>query len=202
MLTNWDVYVAFRQAQAEFMNRPYRLPKDWDSFLAKMNEKNRHELDVITISFNTRWKDIDIKQYFLCGFELYGSRFSYNKFFDRKIILLYRQKDKIIKSRKDKSLAAFERSKAFVREWMSGRKCREDISLFKQYCMLYDDGLRAPITHYRQNKIDIYFMTWLMGCKNIVLSDEERLLVPLVSQKYWKNWQELANIMKGAKNDS
>ena len=48
--TDWDVYCAFRQAQAEFLSRPYTLPKNWEKFKKRLTEKNLACLEQATRS--------------------------------------------------------------------------------------------------------------------------------------------------------
>jgi len=192
-----DVYISFRQAQSRSLQRAYRLPKNWDGFFLKMNPVNRELLEAITGSFNTRWQNIDMDRFFDCGFDLYGSKFTYTKFFDRKILLLYISKDKILKQQKKETLETFEKSKKFMEKWVMDRPHREDVSLVKQYCMMKDDNIKAPIRHFLKNKIDTYYITWLISRKYLKLTEEEKVLIPFVIQKYWRIIGEMKKLNGG-----
>ena len=90
-----ETYYLFRKAQADFNNRGFRMPKDFEAhFKKKLSLVNQKKLVKATNWFNTKWSNIDPYIYFTCGFELYKKRFSYIKFFEEKILLLYIQRDK------------------------------------------------------------------------------------------------------------
>ena len=92
------VYVKFRKMSSEFSNKPYKLPKNFESHLFnRMSENNRENLIKVTKNFITKWERIDIEQYFRVGFRLFGKNFSYNKFLNEKIMNLYKDLDKNIK---------------------------------------------------------------------------------------------------------
>ena len=59
MITEEHIYNAFRKAQSLALSRPYKLPKDFDAFFAKMPENNKTILTLITRNFNTIWQNID-----------------------------------------------------------------------------------------------------------------------------------------------
>ena len=40
MIDAQGVYIAYQQARARFLSRPYRIPKDWDKVWAKLSEKS------------------------------------------------------------------------------------------------------------------------------------------------------------------
>jgi hypothetical protein len=40
MIDAQGVYIAYQQARARYLNRPYKVPKDWDKVWAKLSEKS------------------------------------------------------------------------------------------------------------------------------------------------------------------
>ncbi len=184
MIDAQDVYIAYQQARARFVNRPYKVPKDWDKVWSKLGEKSVYNIEMIAKAFSTRWMNINIDKYFDCGFELFGKGFLYNKFYDRRILLLYIEKDKQAKRKSVNVEDSYDESNEFIKTWMNSKPHRDDISLHKQYCMMNDDGIRAPIKHYIANNISKYMMVWLIREKFLILQDHERQLVPLIVSEY------------------
>ena len=98
MYTDWDIYCAFRKAQANYLNRPYRLPKNWEKYKEKsFSKKARQNIELAVKKFNGTWYKIDPDRYFDTGFKLLGGKFTYNRFFKPKIIKKYIQDDKMLK---------------------------------------------------------------------------------------------------------
>lgn len=180
-----DVYISYQLARARYMNRGYRIPKDWDKVWSKISEKELYNLENITKAFSTRWQNIDIDRYFDCGFFLFNKGFNYSKFYDRRILLKYIEDDKRIKRRVDGISEGLINSDEWIYNWMDSRGYNRDISIYVQYCRMVDDGLRAPIYHYLMNKIDCSMLAWLISRKYIELSDIERGLIPIVISQYW-----------------
>jgi hypothetical protein len=196
MITSFDIYKSFRQAQSNFLSRPYRLPKDWETHFNKMIQTTRDKITILVTHFNTKWMNIDIDRYFKTGFDLFGKNFSYNKFTDPKIMLLYIENDKTLKRNYILTKENFTKSKNFVIDWCKNKSIREDLSLFTQYSRMEDNGMKAPVTHYLKNKIDKYFFTWLIMEKYFVLTDEDRVLVPLITENYWTYVGQLKEMEK------
>jgi hypothetical protein len=98
MYTNYDIYKIYRKRQGETKGSGYRLPKDWEShYKNKMTSENKLQLDTLTGWFNTKWNNIDPETYFSIGFELFKLRFTYHHFLNKKVLLHYIQKDKMMK---------------------------------------------------------------------------------------------------------
>ena len=188
-----DIYIAFQKAKSQ--NRPYRIPKNWDKVWVKLTEYQVKQLELINVAFNTRWQNIDIDKYFQCGVELFGSGFTYSKFYDKRILTLYIEKDKQIKRSQGNIKVAYENGEEYIKEWMNERPHREDMSLYKQYCMMNDNGIKAPIRHYMSNKIDKYMLTWLINRKYLQLADHEKIMIPLVIENYWKYAEEINGVI-------
>jgi len=72
------IYIKFREAQADYFSRGYRLPKNFKNhFNNKFKEQNKKKLIKITGFFLTKWQNIDPYLYFRCGFDLFGKNFSF-----------------------------------------------------------------------------------------------------------------------------
>ena len=186
-----DVYIEYQRALARFNNRPYRVPKDWDKVWSKLNEKSLYNLEMITKAFSTRWHNIDIGNYFDCGFQLLGKKFTYVNFFERKIILLYIENDKQKKRKTTSIVEAMNESLGFIENWMEKHEKRDDLSIYSCYSRMKVDGVSAPIKHYLDNKIDKYMLTLLIKEKYLQLKDHEKIMIPLVIENYRKYSNEL-----------
>ena len=192
-----DVYVAFKKAQSSFLQRGFRIPKDFDAWLVKQSIPIQENLIGVSMAFSTRWQNVDPERYFECGFSLLGSKFTYKRFYDKQILLLYIEKDKNIKRQQGITREIFKKSKTFAERWMSQRNHSNDISLMKQYCMLKEGGIKAPLKHYLNNDIDKYFIVWLISSSLLQLEDEERMLVPIITGNYWSLVHEVNNVTVG-----
>jgi hypothetical protein len=194
IITPQDVYISYQQARSRYINRPYKIPKDWDKVWSKLGEKSVYNVEMIAKAFSTRLQNVDMAKYFDCGFQLFGKGFIYSKFYDRKILLNYIEQDKQQKRKEVSVSETYDMSKKFILDWVKEKKHREDLSIYSQYCRMTDDGLRAPIKHYLNNGIDKYMLTWLIKNKYLVLEDYEKNLIPLVVQKYRQFSNEIKHI--------
>jgi len=175
------IYFEFRKAQADFNNRGYRMPKNFEEhFNAKFSEANKKALIKITGWFITKWNNIDPYKYFMCGFELFNKRFTYTKFFNDKIILLYKTKDKNEKRDIHITKQAMIKSGLFVKKWME-----KNSKTLDEYINTREGYQRIAIKHYLDNKIDAAFLVFLIQ-KGMILTDSERSMIPYVQKKYRK----------------
>lgn len=172
------VYIVFRRAQANFHNRPYRLPKDWNKhFNERMSKKNREALTIATKYFNTKWRNIDMERFFATGFDLFGKGFTYVRFFDPKVMALYMERDKMHKRNLDLQKASFVKSAKFVKnKWGSGR--------LKHYARTRIGYESVPIRDYVRGDIDQFFLAWLIREKYLILEDVDRVQIPYIVEKY------------------
>jgi len=179
-ITVEEVYVQFRKAQSESKSKPYRLPKDFDSFLKnKMSKQNKDSLILITQFFNTKWVNIDPFRYFECGFELYKT-FTYAMFFKTNVINLYKQRDKMLKRDLNDAKKGLIESTKFLLSYMK----QENIPNLPAYCREKIDNRSLPCLHYLDNKIDKFFIVFLIRYGYWNMSDNERYLMPYVSEHY------------------
>jgi hypothetical protein len=184
MITPFETYCSFRRAQARVLNRPYKLPKDFNNYVAtKMTKTNYDNLEKVTNAFNTRWHNIDPDRYFEYGFELFKT-FSYTMFFNPKLIAYYIEKDKNVKRETGQVKKNITTSAKFVKTWLKDKKLRNDVSKLTQYCHMEIDGIKAPIKHFIINGIDKYFLVWLLFKRTLTVTPEEEGLIPLVIQNY------------------
>lgn len=186
MLDTEFVYSCFRKAQSEHKGRGYRLPKDWENFfnnrLSKLNRKN---LRAITRFFNTKWSALDSQKYFECGFELFNN-FTYHQFLDPRVIRLYIQRDKIGKIQANLSKKNLVNSALFVKQYMRDHNIR----FFRSYAESVLNNQSLPIKHYIQNKIDHFFLTWLIR-DGLVQIEDEKSKIPYIMDNYRASVVEL-----------
>jgi len=195
MIEIQDTYLSFRGAQSRYLGRGFRIPKNWDSVWSKMTKENVKQLELITIAFNTRWQNIDMDRYFDYGFELHGKAFSYSKFYDRRILLSYIEKDKQLKRTNGNVLECYNNSIYYIKEWMDKHEFRSDLNIYSQYCRMNEDGMKAPIKHFLLNRIDKHTLAFLISQKFLILEDYERALIPLVMKNYWTLSEEINRVV-------
>lgn len=185
------IYFQFRKAQADFNNRGFRMPKDFEShFRKKLSTVNQEKLNKITGWFNTKWSNIDPYTYFICGFDLYKGRFSYVKFFNEKILLLYVQRDKNEKREVRVNKTKLIESAKFLKKYMT----ENEIYTLQEYIDTSDGNRRLAITHYLQNKIDASFFVFLIK-KGMKLTDTDRGFIPYIS-KHYRNINVMLNELR------
>lgn len=176
-----SIYKAFRKSQADYNNRGYRMPKNFEEhFNTKFKEQNKKALIKITGWFLTKWKDIDPYEYFTCGFELFKKSFTYTKFFNDKIILLYKTRDKNKKREIHITKQALIKSALFVKKWIE-----ENNISFDEYLRIREGHQKIAVSHYINNSIDATFIVFLIQ-KGMLLTDTERSLMPYVQSNYRK----------------
>jgi len=178
MIDTWDIYAAFRKAQANFNNRPYRLPKDWVKHFTNMSQANQEAMFLAAERFNTRWSNINLDDYMAAGFDLFKKTFTYTKFFDTRLMSLYMERDKMKKRNLNISKTEIVSSAHFVIDYMGGR------GFLKEYSRKRDNFESIPIRHYKQGKIDQIFLAWLIKEKYLILEDSDRTQIPYIVEKY------------------
>jgi len=175
-----QVYYQFRKSQADFNNRGFRMPKNFEEhFKKKLSEINQKKLAKITNWYNTKWNNIDPYRYFTCGFELYKKRFSYVKFFEEKILVLYIQRDKNEKRQTRVTKEKLISSAKFIKKYMQDNK----IQSLQEYMDTNDGNQKLAVSHYIKNKIDSSFFVFLLK-KGMRLSDTDRSFIPYISKHY------------------
>lgn len=197
MIEMFDVYVKFRQAQSRFLNRPYRLPKDFESFVKKrMSDANRKNLEKITQYFNTKWSNIEPERYFDYGFELFGKGFSYSRFLDSRLVKYYIDKDKNLKRESDNVAEGLKKSIIFVKKWINNNCRNSKISPITIYCNKSDEKVRLPIRHYLKNDIHRLFLTWLIREGYFQPKDYEINYITYISENFRTNIESLKEFNK------
>ena len=175
-----QVYYQFRKAQADFNNRGFRMPKNFEEhFKKKLSAINQKKLATITNWYNTKWSNIDKYRYFTCGFELYKKRFSYVKFFEEKILVLYIQRDKNEKRQTRVTKEKLISSAKFIKKYMQDNK----IQSLQEYMDTNDGNQKLAVSHYIKNEIDSSFFVFLLK-KGMRLSDTDRSFIPYISKHY------------------
>lgn len=180
MLSEYDVYVMFRRAQGAYFDRPYRLPKDWNVYYAKMDKKNKQALDLITKFFNTKWQNIDPELYFAVGFEIHGKGFTFLKVFDIIILKQYIHKDKAEKISQISIFEDFEKSVEHVNNTIEGGKT----SKLSRYALQVNGKQALAISDYLKNKIGKFFLIYLITKGFVKTSFDGMLQLPYVMTNY------------------
>jgi hypothetical protein len=191
MVTEFDVYSKFVKARSQSNSKPYNLPKDWVKFYSEKLTKNAQ--DNLTRSskyFTTIWCDIDIEKFMECGFELFP-KFSYHLFFNRKILELYKRRDKLVKNEELNMKKGIIESVKFIVPFMKGKEYK---NLFNDYCKLTIDNRHVIISHYLKNNVSSYFMAWMIAEGYFeVYTNEYEASVPFVIKNYRNLFLKLQN---------
>jgi len=183
--TDWDIYCAFRKAQANYLSRPYRLPKNWEKFKTRMTKTNLEALELATNFFNTKWSKINPERYFSTGFNLHGKGFTYSRFFDKKNMLKYIKDDKMLKRDLELNKRSLIESAKFVKQYMSMRNgVNPKVSLLRQYSCIKEGNMYVPVLHYIQGHIDTYFLVWLIRRGLVKIDEDHSPHVPYIVEKY------------------
>lgn len=202
MISVEDVYIAFIRAKGKFNDRPFRIPKKWDSIWSKLGAKNVEMIELLMKAMSTRWNKIDIDTYMDNGFKLFGSKFTYVKFFDRRILLSYIEEDKIKKRISENIKLDMKNSLYFIENYMKSiDNYNTKFSIYIQYGQKYIDGILAPFYHYNRNKIDKYTLIWLISQKYVSYDDINKNFYPYIFEDYWANVSTAIKIKKEIDNE-
>jgi hypothetical protein len=182
MYAIFDIYKTYRMCQGNFKKVGYRLPKDWDGhYKNKMLSENKRILETITAYFNTKWNSIDPEKYFNIGFSLFGNKFSYRKFLDKKVLLQYIQNDKNEKRRIGEISEDIKRSADFINKLLNSE---DRGSKIVRYCSMKDGYMSLPVIHYIEGKISKAFMILIMWHGLLKPSEDELNKMPYVTAHY------------------
>lgn len=200
MITELDVYAAFKRAQAEAKGTGgYRMPKDWKKHQeTKFNKFTNDCLYKMMMHFNTTYSNVDMDKYMACGFELWKS-FGYKHFCDPKIINLYMQYDKQEKRRMLASKDQIDSTFEFLKHEMMTKPRREGYGQLQNYCKFRDGEVRIIINTYMKGKIDAMTLIYCIFKRYLSLTDDERALTPYIADRYrslCENMQEVKNYIE------
>jgi hypothetical protein len=193
MVTEYDVYYAFRRAQSLAKDRGFRMPKDWDSFKLKMNPNNAQWLKEAAMYFTTTYSNVDLCKYMECGFEIWKG-FTYKHFTDKKVIDLYIHKDKVTKWKLEVTQREIETTFNTIADYMLDKPWREGYTALQSFCKYRTGETRIIINTYVQGKIDIMTLAYCVYRKYIILTDDERALSPYLVQRYRELMENLQDV--------
>lgn len=191
LLSEQEIYTVFRRVQSASLGRPYRLPKNWETFYNKWHPKRKAFLTEITKRFNTRWSNIDPKFYFECGFKVFPL-FSYHNFLDRRVINLYIAKDRLIKREgldpKEDLITSISYVDSSIPEGKTSKLYR--------YLNSYTENRRRIIADYLANRVGKYFLVYLMATSHIKLSESELIQLPYIREQYHRYKKEINDCIR------
>ncbi len=146
-----------------------------------MSKENKRYLDTITAYFNTKWSIIDPETYFKIGFDLFGLRFSYRRFLDKKVMIQYIQYDKLEKRKMGVLEDEIKQSVKFINRFMGDA---DQGSKLIRYCSMKNGQLSLPVSHYLGGKITKAFMCLLIWYGFFHPTEEELEKMPYVTAHY------------------
>ena len=183
MITDQDVYFAFRKAQANANNRGFRMPKDWDKFVLRMTEYNVNKLHQAALYFNTTYSNIDLDVYMASGFEIWKG-FTYKNLLHDKVIQLYIHKDKTKKRTLEVTQREIETTFNTISDWLQDKPLRPGYNQLQNFCKFRAGEVRICINMYVQGKVDVMTLAYCVNRGYIKLTDDERALSPYLVQRY------------------
>jgi hypothetical protein len=146
-----------------------------------MTKENKLQLDTLVDYFNTKWQNVDPETYMSIGFELFKLRFTYRQFLNKKILLHYIQKDKIIKREIGLTQEQIKESVDFIKRYVIGDSIG---SKLLRYCSMKDGMMSLPVKHYLENKISKAFIAFIMWYGYYTPTEDELNKMPYVSAHY------------------
>jgi hypothetical protein len=182
MITEEYVYKKYRQEQSRVYGRPYRLPQNWDKFFAKMDPQKKVSLTRLTLNFNTKWTNVNPDLYIETGFEVFGPRFHYHWFLDKRILNLYISKDRAIKRETENIGESLCKSINFVDSILPDGPT----SKLYRYANMYDGNRPRALTDYLANNIDKYFLVWLIKEDYVTIRNEQAMQLCYINEQYSK----------------
>jgi len=184
MVTEQDVYIAYRKAKSLQSGKGFRLPKDFDEWYnTKLTETNRSHLSRMAGFFNTTLSNINIDIYMECGFELFKT-FSYHMFLSPKVLQHYIDKDKRKKRRISASMTGISDSFAYIRSQMKDQKVIEGYTMLQSYCKTREGDRKLILNDYMRNFIDPLVVVYCLYYKYLILTDIEREYMYPISNRY------------------
>jgi len=184
MVTEQDVYIAYRKAKSLQSGKGFRLPKDFDEWYnTKLTETNRCHLSRMAGFFNTTLSNINIDIYMECGFELFKT-FSYHMFLSPKVLQHYIDKDKRKKRRISASMTGISDSFAYIKSQMKDQKVIEGYTMLQSYCKTREGDRKLILNDYMRNFIDPLVVVYCLYYKYLILTDIEREYMYPISNRY------------------
>lgn len=161
-----------------------------------ITEQDKAYLKAISNNFNTVWHNINLNDFIRCGFSIFKENFTFEKFFERKVIDLYIRKDKQNKWYSRMSIKeSFEKSMNFVRKYMK----ENHITSLYEYCGSVIGGRKIVIDHHvKDNKVCKYFIVYMYQLGFLKMNDADWLLLPHVRENYVDISNKLS-ILNGSK---
>lgn len=176
MITIQEVYEIYRRVQGRSLGRPYRLPKDFNTWFINAPQPTQTNLETITKFFCTKWSNINPEDYFAAGFNIFKN-FSYHQFQNPKVLNFYIDKDKMKKRSLIGCKADIIKSMKYVQETYG-------IITESEYCKMRSGALSLPVSDFISNHIGKYFLTSLIYKRFLTLEDHERCLVSIITSNY------------------
>lgn len=187
----------YQKAQSIYLSTPFVIPKKVDVVFSKLPKTNQKIIKTLCDNFNTKWQNIVIREYFRCGFEIYSTKFTYRKLLDPRVLKRYIERDKSIKREDGITEEQIRNDVKFIKKWMLQHTHIKGSNIMEQYCVYLEDGIKAPIKHFLENNINKYTLVWLISSKALFLTEEEKRLLPLVMENYWRYSNEVIALEGG-----
>lgn len=174
MLNEEDVYRAWRRAKGA----PYRMPKDWEKKWNSFKPEEREYIRKMVRLLATTWQDINIDNYFSCGYEIWKG-FYITQWFKPEVIQLYIQKSKNRKRIEENVKRSLTESAKFVLQY-----CKENcIKSLNVYARLRDDQKLLPLEHFVKDQISKWFLVFLIHKKYCFLTQADWDKIPFDQEK-------------------
>jgi hypothetical protein len=103
MCSRYDVYVTFKEVENEVKNKKTKIASE-DTYSNRMSDDTLDAIRQIADLFNTRYSNVDLKEFIRCGFHHFKG-FNYDKMFRDIVLKEYIARDSRTKRNTDESLS-------------------------------------------------------------------------------------------------
>ena len=165
------------------------MPKDWDKKWESFAPEEREALRKMVRLLATTWQDINIDNYFACGYELWKG-FYLNKWFAPEVISLYIQKSKNKKRIEENVKRVLTNSFKFVLGY-----CKEHrLKSLNVYARLRDEQKLVVLEHFTKDLVSKWFLVFLVHKKYCLMNPSDWDKIPFDQEKVREMKAELREI--------
>lgn len=164
----FEVFHTYQVVRARVKCQALRMPKDFDTYFnSKLLPIHRENIRKMARYSITVWQNIDIEEYFKCGFEVFKT-FYFDKFFDKRIIALYKDKMRIAKFAEKNLKQDLIDSAKYLKQKMH----EFEIKTLEEYCKHSKGHFPIIFEDYLKNKVNAHLIVYCQMKKYISLKED------------------------------
>lgn len=116
MYSRYDAYLIFKEIESEVKGKPFK-PLTEEMFLKRTSEKNLEHTRKISNIFNTRFQNVNLRDYIKCGFHHFKS-FDYDKMFRDVVLQEYIARDNRIKRNPEENITKIMSDMKYINRYL------------------------------------------------------------------------------------